>query len=440
LLCVVLSVFVANAQQVAVETHTFNLQDCINYAYEHQDSLKNARLDVESAKYKVKETIGIGLPQVSGTANLQDYLKVPTTLLPGEFFNQPGTYIPVKFGVKYQSSVGVNINQLIFDGSYLVGLQASKTYTELSTRNYNRTKVQATVALTKAYYQVLVNDEQIKLLDANISQLKQQLNETSQMNKQGFVEKIDVDRLTVLLNNLMTTRSNTVRLLALGYQMLKFQMGMPIEEQLIVTDKIGTVQLDPAAAVAMTDSTAYKNRVEYSLLETSRKLNELNVKRLKSQYLPSLAAFGTSSYSFQNNNFGDLYDRKFPTSIVGLQLNIPIFKGFQQKYRIKQAEIEVKKSDNILDMLKNGINLQIESSRIMYTNGLESLNNQKQNMDLAREVLRVTRIKYEQGVGSNIEVTQAQTQLQESENNYIQALYTALISKVDLDTAYGNIK
>jgi outer membrane protein TolC len=135
-----------------------------------------------------------------------------------------------------------------------------------------------------------------------------------------------------------------------------------------------------------------------------------------------------------------LYDRKFPTSIVGLQLNIPIFKGFQQKYRIKQAEIEIKKSDNILDMLKNGINLQIESSRIMYTNGLESLNNQKQNMDLAREVLRVTRIKYEQGVGSNIEVTQAQTQLQESENNYIQALYTALISKVDLDTAYGNIK
>src|SRR5690606_11045439 len=180
------------AQDSQGTTHRFTLQECLQYAYEHQDSMKNARLDIESANYKVKETIGIGLPQIDATANIQDYLKVPRTLLPAEFFGgEPGTYMPVKFGVKYQSSAGISINQLLFNGSYLVGLKASKTYKELSQRNLSRTKIAATTAVTKAYYQVLVNGEQLQLLDANVKQLEQQVKETSALNQQGFAEKID---------------------------------------------------------------------------------------------------------------------------------------------------------------------------------------------------------------------------------------------------------
>src|ERR1700761_1548396 len=162
--------FTGFAQQATTTTkppYNFSLQDCVNYAYEHQDSVLNANLDIKSADYKVRETTGIGLPQISGSASFQDYVKIPTTLLPGQFFGQPaGTFIPVQFGVKYQSSLGLNLSQKVFDASYLVGLKASRTYKELSTRSYTRSKIEANVNVTKAYYQVLVSNEQIKLLDA----------------------------------------------------------------------------------------------------------------------------------------------------------------------------------------------------------------------------------------------------------------------------------
>ena len=193
--------FTGYAQQPQLQpegqVYSFTLADCINYAYQHRDSVLNAALDVKSAEYRVKETIGRGLPQVAATGSFQDYLKIPTSLLPGEFFGAPGTFIPVKFGVKYQSSLGVNLNQILFDGDYLVGLQSRGTYKQLFELSYTRSKIDANVTVTKVYYQVLVNGEQIKLLDANIAQLKQLVDQTTAQNKQGFVERIDVDRLTV---------------------------------------------------------------------------------------------------------------------------------------------------------------------------------------------------------------------------------------------------
>lgn len=420
--------------------HDFNLQECIDYAFQHQDSIKNAELAIESAEYRVKETIGLGLPQISGTATLQDFLKIPTQLLPGEFFGQPGVFIPIKFGVKYQSSLGLNINQILFDGTYLVGLNASKTYKELSQRNLARTKIAAVIAISKAYYQVLVSGEQLQLIDANLNQLKQQLNETIQLNEQGFAEKIDVDRLRVLYNNLNTDRTNSVRMLALSYQTLKFQIGMPIRDVLLIRDKIDNISLENEVQIVNKDSTAYKNRIEYQLLQTTKALNVLQVKRLKNENLPKLSAFGTHNFSYQDDSFKKLYHTNYPSTIIGLTLNIPIFSGFQQLNKIRQAKIEVQKSQNNLEAAENVIDLQIHQAQTQYNNGLESLTNQRSNIELAQEVLRVSKIKYEEGVGSSIEVTQAQTALQEAENNYIQALFTVLISKVDLEAALGIIK
>ncbi len=219
------------AQQVPKDSiYNLSLQDCINYAYEHQDSVVNSKLDVQSAEYKVKETIASGLPQINGSVNFQDYLKVPTILFP----NGKGGFQSFSIYQKYNNTFGLGLNQLLFDGTYLVGVKASKTYKELSARNYTRSRIEVNVNVTKAYYQVLVNAEQIRLLDANIKELKQQLDETTAQNKQGFVEKIDVQRLTVQYNSVVNTHDNTLRLLGLSYQLLKFQMGMPIEYQLTV--------------------------------------------------------------------------------------------------------------------------------------------------------------------------------------------------------------
>ncbi len=440
LLSLAVSSYAQQATSTATAPYNFTVQDCVNYAYEHQDSVINAGLDVKSAEYNVKETIGRGLPQISGQAGFQDYLKIPTTLLPGEFFGQPGTFIPVKFGVKYQSNIGANLSQIIFDPDYLVGLQARKTYKQLYERSYTRSKIETNVNVTKAYYQVLVSNEQIRLLDANLKQLKQQLDETTAQNKQGMAEKIDVDRLTVQYNNLVTNRENTIRLLGLNYQLLKFQMGMPIGDELLLKDKLEDIKLDDNVADVGADTTFYRNRIEYGLLETQKKLNEYDVKRKKGQFLPKLTANANYTSSYQDNGFSNLYKMNFPSSYIGLTLNIPIFTGFQHVNQLKQSQINVLKAENNLITLKNALSLEASKAKINYINGLRSLNSQKQNQQLAEEVLRVSKIKYQQGVGSSIEVTQAQTALDDADNKYIQGLYDAMVSKVDLDKAYGRIK
>lgn len=423
--------------QLADTVAAFTLQEAIDYAQTHQSVILNAKIDEEIARNTVKKTVGIGLPQVNANVNFQDFIKVPTNLLPGEFFGKPGEMIPVRFGVKYQSSAGVELSQLLFDGTYLVGLQASKTYKELSTKSLQRSRIETAVAVTKAYYSVLVSNEQLSLLDANIVRLKKSLKDTEALFKNGFVEKIDLDRLTVLNNNLETERENVIRLLDLNLHLLKFQMGMNINSTLTLKDSISGLNVEES--VALNDTAAYKSRIEYSLLETQKKLNELDLKRYQSQYLPSIGAFGNTSRSLQSNTFNELFDRSFPTTVIGFRISVPIVSGGIRNYQVRNARLEIKKTENNLVNLRNGINLEVEQAKTVYRNGFRSLENQKRNMTLAQEVLRVTKVKYEQGVGSSIEVTTAETALKESQNNYINALYELLINKVNLDKALGKI-
>ncbi|GAB3934953.1 TolC family protein [Mucilaginibacter myungsuensis] len=427
------------------QTYSFTLAECIAYAYEHQDSIKNAKLDVANADLRIKEVKGQGLPQIDGSITFQDYLRAPAQLAPAGLFS--GNYNPkaplevLPFGpVQYSNTFQAQASQLLFNGSFFVGLQAVKTYKELSQRQLARTKIQINVGVSKAYYQMLVSVEQIKLLDANIAQLKQTFNETSQQNKQGFVEKIDVDRLEVQYNNLVTTRQNVERTLEITDAMLKFQMGMPIGDKLTLTDKLSDVNLTQNLAETAADTTFYRNRVEYGLLETAKNLNELEVKNRKAEFMPTAFANAAFANVFQENQTKYLYSHPYPYSFVGLNISIPIFSGFQRSSRLQQAKITVEKSKNDLHNAKNGLTLQGTAARVTYINSLQSLTNQKRNQGLANEVLRVSKIKYGQGVGSSIEVTQAQTALETANNDYIQSLYDALINKVNLDQAYGRIQ
>lgn len=426
-------------QEAEPLNYRLSLKAAIDYALAHQTAVLNATVDEEMARNKVKETVGIGLPQVSTSYNFQDFLKLPTTLLPGEFSNPPSdTPIPVKFGTKYNSTAAIELSQLIFDGSYIVGLQASKTYKELSVRNSRRTRIETATAVTKAYYSALVSTEQLALVDANLTQLTKSLNDTEAMFKNGFSEKIDVDRLQVLKNNLETERENVTRLLQLNIDMLKFQMGMPIQAELMLTDKINDIRAEPVTAIGA-DSTAYKGRVEYSLLETQKKLNELDFKRQKSTFLPTLKGFASASKNFQSDELSRHYDQSFPTSVIGFTLSWNLINGGQRIYQMRNARLSIKKTENDMLNLKNSIAREISSNQKVYLNSKRSVENQERNLALAKEILRVTRIKYEQGVGSSLEVTTAETSLKEAQNNYIKALYDLLISKVDLDKAAGRI-
>ena len=449
LLCIVtLNSYAQQAVPPNKQGNNFTLADCINYAYQHQDSVLNAGLDIKSAEYKIKETIGQGLPQVSGSVSFQDFLQPPATVGPnltsvftGGPLDLNAPLVKFPFGaVQYNNTYAVSASQLLFSGTFLVGLQAVKTFKELSQRSLVRTKIQTNVNVTKAYYQVLVSDEQLKLLDANINELKQQLDQTIQQNKQGFVEKIDVDRLTVQYENLVTNRENVGRSLILNYEMLKFQMGMPIQQEITLTDKLENINLEQQVMLNNGDTSFYHNRIEYNLLETNIMLNQLDVKSKKAAYLPSASFNASYGDVFQENHFRYLYDHAYPDSYVGLSINVPIFNGNQRTNQLRESEINVKKAQNDLDNVKNAINLEARAANITFYNSLQSLNTQRKSRDLAQEVLNVSKIKYQQGVGSSIEVTQAETDLENTNNQYIQALYNALISKVDQDKAYGRIK
>jgi outer membrane protein TolC len=431
----------ANAQ----ESFQMSLQEAIDYAMINQNSVKNAEIDKEIAVQKVRETVSIGLPQVNGKASYQNFLDIPTQVIPN-FIGPaagmaPGTYpefIAAQFGVTNNMSFGLDASQLLFDGNYLLGLKAASVYKDLSIKVLKRTKIETHVNVTKAYYNALVAKKNLELLDANVNQLKKTLDDTKAYYDQGFVEKIDIDRLNVLYNNLITERENVSRIVDLSKVVLKFQIGMSLSSNLDLKDKLEDIVLQQL--INTEEKINVDARVEYQLLKTQMRLNELDYKRNMVTRAPSLFAFGSYSQNAFNNDFGQLTDKFYPTTVVGLQLNVPIIGSGKKWYQTKQAKLTLEKSKNDLKYLESALQLESKSANVTFNNSVSSLNNQRKNMDLAAEILRVSKAKYEQGVGSSLEVVTAQTSLKEAETNYINALFNALVAKVELEKSNGNIQ
>lgn len=438
-LCVTL-IIVASAAS-AQENNSFTLQQAIEYAYQHQSSVLNAQLDEKIATAKVKETRGIGLPQLSTNFDAKDYFAL-NYLFPGAFAGgAPGTFVgfPIETP-SYSTSAGVQATQLLFDGTYFTALQGVKTYKELSQKNLTRTKIDIAVSVSKAYYSVVVNAQRIKLLDANVTRVQKLKDDTKALLDNGFIEKIDYDRVVLAYNNLVTERDNINRMVKLSDYLLKFQMGMDIYSNLALTDSLNDEQLKNISVSA--EKPDVTKRIEYSLLETQQHLQKLDLKRNRSLYLPSLALYG-NLYTVQQGPKFSAFDSKakwYPTGFVGASLTLPLFDGLQREKKIEQAKLSLEKTDNDIANATNAFTLEAESSRTQLLNALSSLNAQKENLELANEVVRVSKLKYDQGVGSNLEVINAETSWREAQTNYYNSLYEALVAKVELDKAMGNIK
>src|SRR3954468_12891309 len=317
----------AAAQDGVKETApaAFSLQQAIDYALQNQNDLKNAILEEQIAKQKVNEITGMGLPQINSSFDVQDFLEIPTSLIPAEIFGgPPGTFAPVKFGTKYQATAGLSASQLLFSGDYFLGLKASKVFVELSSKSTQRTRIETTVAITKAYYTVLINQERMNLLNANVLRLKKTLDDTKAFLENGLVEKIDFDRLTVAYNNLLVEQEKVNRWLNVGIYLLKYQIGMPVNANLTLTDKLADLKFD-AVAPTLSEKFDYSSRAEYGLFETQFKLAKLDVKRNKYAYLPSAAAYGSlngSAYRQTFSIFSTGYGW-FPTAVIGAKVTMP---------------------------------------------------------------------------------------------------------------------
>lgn len=429
----------------------FSLQDCIDYAVEHNPTLKIAGLERNISGTQVGETRAQGLPQINAEVSLSHNFEPQKMRIdPSQFFGPDSTNGNggaereeeiISFSIPYEGGATLSVTQLIFNGSYFVGLAAAKTYRQLADKQYVQSKIDLVENVTKAYYSALIGHERLELAQSNLNRLDTLFRETSIMYDNGFAEKIDVDRVRVQLINTRTQFQSLQRLDEINLMLLKFQMGMPISETVSLAGSIADINLDLDEQLIPFDF-EYASRIEFQQLEVNENLTKLSLKNNTVQYLPQINAFLNYGYNTGSFEFGELFkfgERWLSYGSYGLSISVPIFDGLTKSYRIQRNRIELEQLAHQKKLLQSQIDLDVERSYAVFRNNTEIMAAQKENMDTANEIFRVTKIKYQEGIGSNLEVVEAEAAYKEAETNYFNALYDALIAKVDLEKALGTL-
>ena len=421
----------------AADVHDLSVAQAIDYASKNSVFVKNALLDYQIQQESNRATTSQALPQVTGNLGWTDYVKIPTTVLPGEFFGQPGKFVPVKFGTQYNATAGVSLTQVLFDGQVFVGLQARQASLDFYRKKQEVTEQQIRANITKIYYQLLVGKWQIDQIDANIVSQQALLHNSTEMFKNGFAEQLDVDKATVQLANLQSERIQVDYQLSNGYLGLKVLMGMPVRDSLHLSD---TLTYDMIRNAVLSDDYKYSDRRDYQLLQINRQLNEFDIKRYKKEYIPTFKLNLNYSDNQYTNDFNLGQSMSwFPTASVGLNISVPIFDGFYKAANVRQARLRLQQTVNNIDSLKNRIDNDVKETQIRFTSALATLDFQKKNVDLAEKVYAQTRKKYEQGLGSNLEITTALSDQRTAQANYFNALYNAIAARVDYLNAIGKL-
>ena len=438
---ITLIVALALSMQVlrAQEKYEFSAQQAVDYAKKNSVNVKNALLDIRIRQQGNREITSAAFPQVNGSVNLTKYIDLPTSLIPAEFFGgPPGTFIPVQFGTKYNGTYGFTIDQLLFDGQVFVGLQARRASIDYYTTAELVTEEQIKSNVLKIYWQLVVGQKQISTLEANIARANKLLSDTRALFTNGFAEKLDVDKSTVALSNLQTQKTTVENRLKTGYIGLKYLMGMPVKAQLVLTDTLSDERIKQGL---LTDSVRYEDRKEFQLLQTQVKLNKYDIKRHQFTYIPKISLTGNYSRNAQRNNFDFFKGGRdwFTITYIGLNINIPIFDGFAKDSRIKTARLQLQQTENRISDLKNQIDQEVDQSVVNLRDAISILDVQMQNMSLANEVYNQTKVKYDNGLGSNLEIQVAETDLLIAQNNYYQALYDAVVARIDYLKALGKL-
>ena len=417
--------------------HRFSLDEALQYGQQHNTQVKNALLDILIQEQSNRQVAAAALPSVTASGSVTDNLKLQTVLLPGEFMQQPaGTFVPVTFGTTYNTTAGVDANQVLFDGQVFIGLKARRTSMDWKKAQADVTKENIRTNIYKIYYQLVVSRTQMGLIQANIDRISKLKHDTQLMYENGVAEKLDIDKSDVQLTNLETEKQKLLVTIANGYNGLKILLGMPISDKLILTDSLSEDQIKSGILVG--NDFNYNQRNDYKALQLSRKLDAFNVKRYKYSKLPTLNLAASYSKQNQQNDLSFSGDW-FTSSFISLRLNIPLFSGFSKNAQIKQAGFELLKADNQLFNLRQTIDNEIQTAKNNFGSAISIMDYQKKNMELAQKVYDQTKKKYEVGAGSQTEINTAQTDLKAAQTNYISALYDAVIAKVDFLKATGKL-
>ncbi|HUM97243.1 MAG TPA: TolC family protein [Chitinophagaceae bacterium] len=465
LLLLVLMAFVIsiNAQQpdtAQPTSHKFSVQQAVDYAFKNNVSVKNALLQVKIQEQQNAVFTAAAYPHINASIGTTYNPSVATTVIPN--FISPSTYqvlidqgvkdgngnpiqmpndfgfIAAQFGTKFSANAGISLQQILFDGQVFVGLLARGAAIQLYQKTAEVTQETLKANIYKVYYQLAVSKTQIEMLDANIALVEKNLRDTRIIYENGFREKLDVDKETVRLSNLKTEKQKLLNQISNGYYALKMLMGMPISDELILTDII--TEQDVKDGVLNASGYAYNDRKEFQQAEISKKLLEYNVRRFKLSQIPTISLSAVYAKNAQRDKWNFIGKGDwFTVSNINLNIAIPIFNGFFTKSKIKEAQLEVYKISNQLESLKLWIDNDVEAAKNNYRNALATMDMQKQNKELAEKVYQQTKKKYEVGTGTQIEIVAAQTEMKSAQTNYISALYDAIIAKVDYLKATGKL-
>lgn len=439
LLPLLISCSLGTYAQEGRKIETLSIPEAVTYARQHSYQVKKVLEDIRIQQQVNREVTASALPQVNGSFNLTDNIKLPVSLVPGEFFGgSPGTFIPVRFGVQYSATAGADLSQVLFDGQVFVGLQARNAAMEFARKNAEITEESIAVNVHKVYYQLLIGEQQLELFHDNIERFEKLYHDTKEIYKNGFAEQLDVDKVNVTLTNLRTDSLKLKTQINNGYLGIKMLLGMPLTDSLVLSDKLS----DELIRENLLDSAySFEDRRDFQLLQIGKELNDFNVKRYKLMALPTVSVFGNYFTNAQRNEF-DFFKsggRWFQQSTIGLRINVPIFDGFRRRALLEQARSAVRKTEFDMELLKLSIQNDVASARNRFRDAVLAVDAQQKNVELAERVFDQTRKKYEQGLGSNTEINTAQSELRAAQTNLYAALYDAAVAKVDYLKAIGKI-
>ncbi|KQC30426.1 TolC family protein [Flagellimonas eckloniae] len=418
--------------------NSFSLDEAIAHAQQNNYSAINASRDLVDAQKQKWETIATGLPQISGAISYQNQLKQPVNQIPGEFFpdGEPGTFQEVVFGQPQTATATATLTQQIFDGSYIVGVQATKAFLSYSRNNKEKTDLDVRQAVVEAYGNVLLAQESVLISENNKATLEKNLYETKRIYENGLGDEESVDQLQITLSSVNNQLKNAKRLEKITLQMLNLMMGLPIQNPTILTENLDDLAQKQINLGLLDTEFKMENNVDYKLANNLNEQRFYELKLAKSRALPSLNAFvnyGGSSFS-DSFNFLSSGQQWFGQSILGFDLNIPIFSSLGRSATTQRAKIALDKAKTQLTEAQEQIRLQLESSKSDYILAIEEYDTSKQNLKLAERIENKNQIKYSEGLATSFELRQAQTQLYATQQEYLQSMVDVINSKTELET------
>lgn len=423
------------------KSYTFSLDQAITHATTNNRSAINANRDIEMAKKKKWETTAAGLPQINGSISYQNNFEIQKSLIPAEIFGgQPGTFQEVAFGTKHNATGNLSLTQLLFDGSYIVALQASKTYLQFYENSKKKTDIEVREMIINSYGSVLLADESVQILQKNKKVLEKTLFDTDQTFKNGLIEEENVEQLKITLASVNNNLNYVTRLKDISLKMLKVNLGIEIEDELTLTDKLDDLtQKNLDLALKGTDFNATSN-INYVITQNFVEQRNLEMKLEKSKALPSLSA----GLNFGYNSFGNKFtffnsDQKyFNYSNLGITLNVPIFSSFARSARTQQAQIALEKAKTDLTETEQKLKLAYQNAKSDYEYSIEQYNSSKESLGLAERIENKQQIKFKEGLSSSFDFTEAQRQLYSSQQTYLQAMVDVINKKAALEKIIGN--